>query len=285
MSKIPSEVKLIKIDTNSGDLFYYISLGKNQSYKILFIHGLGMDKEWFPEQLSDYSLDEFSWIVPDLIGYGESSKPNDLNAYTMENQAQYLLDILKKENSEDVIIIAHSMGGPIAISLIEKIFNQNKILDQKRLQIKISGLFYLEGNLDKNDAFFSSMIARIKFEKFQRDFNLWLSNLIKNNDEDSREYFENLRKLGPYSLWGSCNDLVQLSVSNELLPRLQQLQKYHDLPEYFVFGENNKEHYSSEILVRNANLPVIFIPKAGHGLFLDNPSDFWRIILNTIRKI
>ena len=44
------------------------------------------------------------------------------------------------------------MGGPIAISLIDKIKNQ------KIEEIKVKGLFYLEGNLDKNDAFFSDMV-------------------------------------------------------------------------------------------------------------------------------
>ena len=82
-------------------------------------------------------------------------------------------------------------------------------------------------------------------------------------------------------MWVSCKDLVLLSNSNELLPRLQKCIHF---PVYFVFGELNKEAYSSEVLVKEANLPIVYLPKSGHELHLGNPSDFWQIFKNLIYK-
>ncbi len=172
--------------------------------------------------------------------------------------------------------MAHSMGGPIAISLIEKV----KILKNNKINIK--GLFYLEGNLDKNDAFFSSTIAKYPFEQYKKGFDLWIDNLIKQSKTQifpELFRFESIRYLGPYSLWGSSYDLVKLSESNKLLPRLQRLI---DFPVYFVFGEKNKGRFTSEALVKSALLPIIYIPNAGHLLLFENPTDFWEIVKELI---
>ena len=100
----------------------------------------------------------------------------------MENQGQYLYNLLLSENVRSVIIIAISMGGPVAISLIDKIKNQ---LDEK---IEVKGLIYLEGNLDKNDTFFSSRIAKYPFEQFKEQFDSWIDNLIKNSKPENLDF-------------------------------------------------------------------------------------------------
>ena len=264
-----------KFQTKAGKLVYYKSTGINKDIVILFIHGLFGNKDWFTYYCKEYSLDDYSWIVPDLIGYGESEKPDKLDFYTMGNQGQYLYDLLRLEKVHNVIIMAHSMGGPIAISLIEKVKNLKN-------NIKIKGLFYLEGNLDKNDAFFSSTIAKYSFEQYKKEFDLRIENLIKKSKTPIfPEFFrlKTMRDLGPYSIWGSSYDLVKLSEGNQLLPRLQRLI---DFPVYFVFGEKNKGKFTSETLVISAQLPIIYIPKAGHLLLFENPKDFWEIVKELI---
>jgi pimeloyl-ACP methyl ester carboxylesterase len=149
------------------------------------------------------------------------------------------------------------------------------IKNQKEDTIKIKGLFYLEGNLDKNDTFFSSRITKYPFEQFKEEFSIWVDNLIKSSNKEEVEFSEGFRQMGPYPIWGTAYDLVNLSFSNQLLPRLRQLS---DFPMYFVYGEKNKERFTSESLVKKANLPVIYIPNAGHGMRNDNPEGFWKAI-------
>ena len=267
-----------RFSTQYGDLEYYQALNLNQEVGILFIHGLAQTKEWFKEQYSKYNLAKFSWIVPDLLGHGNSAKPKNEFAYSMENQASMLYDLLIEEKINRIVIIGHSMGGPIAISLLEQIQNNS---NQKTSNIEILGLFYLEGNLDRGDATFSSKIAEYSLDEFETQFESYLLSLFTEFGSSIQSFCDELRVVGPYPLCASCKDLAHQSYTNELLPRLQKCLQF---PVYFVFGEENKGKLSSEDLVKAANLPVIYIPKVGHDLVLANPSDFWSLIKELIPK-
>jgi pimeloyl-ACP methyl ester carboxylesterase len=65
---------------------------------VLLIHGLGCSKRWFDIEENRPDV-EFSWLVPDLFGYGFSkdASANDaetnLNLYTMKAQAELLLQL------------------------------------------------------------------------------------------------------------------------------------------------------------------------------------------------
>jgi pimeloyl-ACP methyl ester carboxylesterase len=259
--------------SKAGKLVYHKLGSKNTDMVILDIHGLFPVSSTYLKTSTDkyheYSLSEYTFLIPHLIGFGDSDKPENLNVYIMENQGVYLHNLLLSENIRNVIIIASSMGGPVAISLIDKIKNQSEE------RIKVKGLFYLEGNLDKNDTFFSSRIAQYPFEQYRENFDSWVDQLINKSQPENVEILESYREIGPYALWGTANDLVKLSDSNQLLPRLKQLI---DFPAYFVFGENNKGRFTSETLVKNANLPIIYIPNAGHAMRQDNPEGFWKIV-------
>ncbi|MFX1323669.1 MAG: alpha/beta fold hydrolase, partial [Promethearchaeota archaeon] len=162
--------------SNAGNLVYYRFNGGNENVIILYIHGLIPVKplfvQVFTRQHTEYSLSEYSWIIPYLIGFGESEKPDELEVYTMENQGQYLYELLLFEKVRDVVIMAHSMGGPIAKTLIDRIQNQ------PNGEIQVRGLFYLEGNLDKNDTFLSSTIAQYPFEEFKKKYHEWVEDMI-----------------------------------------------------------------------------------------------------------
>ncbi|MFX0125156.1 MAG: hypothetical protein ACFFAE_16105 [Candidatus Hodarchaeota archaeon] len=68
-----SEIIAKQMIINLGTISYHRTIGIKCDYDILFIHGLGGSKKWFPNHFERYNLTEFSWIVPDLFGYGESS--------------------------------------------------------------------------------------------------------------------------------------------------------------------------------------------------------------------
>ncbi len=264
-----SEISTKKFTYNFGTISYYRTVKVKLDYDILFIHGLGGNKKWFLSQFERYNLDYFSWIIPDLCGYGESSKPFEIEIYSMDNQASTLLNLLVSENVESLVILAHSMGGPIAISLIEQ-------LKQTDCNINVLRLFYMEGNLDVNDAFFSSKIAKYSLKEFKENFKTWLGNLNENADDKLREFFKELDKIGPIPLWASSIDLVSISESNQLLPRLQAAtQAHNNCLVHFIFGEGNKGLFTSEKLVEKSQLPLIYIPKAGHTMHQDNPNAFW----------
>jgi len=117
---------------NNIKIRYLESEGDNVSDRhILFIHGLGSSADrWLdiPDALSKY----YHTIAVDLIGFGGSDKPADIN-YTIEKFAEFILEFINKKglNSDDnkkIILVGHSLGGYIAvefairnIELIEKL--------------------------------------------------------------------------------------------------------------------------------------------------------------------
>ena len=271
-----AEIVVKEFKTSAGKMVYNKFMGRKKDIVILYIHGLGPITsryiEGFAHQFKELFLSEYTLILPNLIGFGESAKPNQLDLYTMENQGQYIYDLLLVEKVQDVIIMATSMGGPIAISLIEN------IKKKKNNMVKIKGLLYLEGNLDINDTFFSSSIAKYSFEQFKEQFDSWVDNQI---EKWKSTYLEEYRSMGPWSIWGSAHDLVKLSENDQLFPRLQRLIEF---PVYFFFGEKNIGRFTSEKLVKNAHFPVKYIPNSGHLMRIENPQGYWKIIKEILQS-
>lgn len=264
------------LETEFGTIAYYSYMNPNQHLVNLYIHGLGDGRKWFLKHFTTYSLDRFSWIVPDLLGHGDSSKSDNIEAYTMNQQAKYLLAILEREHVTQLSLLAHSMGGAIAVSLIELLASQSSPITKLRL------LLYLEGNLDAGDAFFSSMFAKMSLSEFKHEFES-ICNRIQGGSEEEHtvDFVLAFRKAGPFTIWASSRDLAPISVKGDLLDRLLA---HRDFPCYFIFGEKNRGMYSSEKLVRENQLPILFIPNAGHGLHTENPSYFWKNIGDLIQK-
>ena len=117
---------------------------------VLVIHGLGCTKRWFS---AGAPLDQFSWLVPDLLGYGHSRQPSSDDELTMEAQGRALFawasDVLRGDSDRRprLILLAHSMGGPIGIHFVERWLAAK---DSDRT-FSIAALFYAEGNIDKGE--------------------------------------------------------------------------------------------------------------------------------------
>jgi len=264
------------LETDFGTIVYYAHTNPLQPMVNLYVHGLGDSRKWFLKHFATYSLDRFSWIIPDLLGHGDSSKSDKAEAYSMDQQAKYLSDILEEEHVKQLSLLAHSMGGPIAVSLIELLAYQSDTITKPKL------LFYLEGNLDAGDAFFSSQAARMTFSEFKQEFESFCNQILGDSEEEHMvDYIAAFRKAGPFTIWASSKDVAQVSVKGDLLNRLLA---HHGLTSYFIFGEKNRGVFSSEKLVRDAKLPLLFIPNAGHGLHTENPSYFWTIVGELIEK-
>jgi pimeloyl-ACP methyl ester carboxylesterase len=108
---------------------FYEEYGDPKSYKhVLFIHGLGDSSlTWsdIPDALSKY----FHTITVDLIGFGESDKPEKADYYyTIKGFSKFIVDFLERigikeednkehqhnNNNKKISIVDYSMGGHIA---------------------------------------------------------------------------------------------------------------------------------------------------------------------------
>ena len=136
------EDKSIVLNNNIKIRYLESKGGHISDRHILFIHGLGSSADrWLdiPDALSKY----YHTIAVDLIGFGGSDKPADIN-YTIEKFAEFILEFINKKglNSDDnkkITLVGHSLGGYIAVEFAIR----NRELIEKLVLIDSSG--FLKG--------------------------------------------------------------------------------------------------------------------------------------------
>jgi pimeloyl-ACP methyl ester carboxylesterase len=67
------------------------------------------------------AVDRRRWLIVDLLGHGRSALSSDPWAYTMENQAKAVMRVLLAEGVRKMALIAHSLGGVVAVRLVSRV--------------------------------------------------------------------------------------------------------------------------------------------------------------------
>lgn len=125
---------------------------------ILFIHGLGCAGSFdYPEVAAQKSLTAHRRILIDLLGSGYSDKPSDFS-YLVTDHAECLRELVESLKLEHVVLVGHSLGGPVAIELAQLC---SGVVQQ---------LILTESNLDPStEGDVSYQIARVSEEYFLRE--------------------------------------------------------------------------------------------------------------------
>jgi sigma-B regulation protein RsbQ len=84
----------------------------NGSPTLVFVHGWSCDKTYWSKQISFFSK-KFKTVAIDLPGHGKSGV--DRTKWTMGKFGEDVVTVVKKLNLKQIILIGHSMGGPIVI--------------------------------------------------------------------------------------------------------------------------------------------------------------------------
>ncbi|OAA63647.1 Epoxide hydrolase-like protein [Niveomyces insectorum RCEF 264] len=78
---------------------------------ILFLHGFPSTSHDWRHQVSFFAEKGYGILAPDLLGFGETSKPSDLEMYRGEGMAQDIVEILALEGTGVVVGVAHDWGS------------------------------------------------------------------------------------------------------------------------------------------------------------------------------
>lgn len=101
-----------EIDLANGLHISYLEGGKGK--KLVLLHGFGADKDNFA-RVSRYLTPHYHVIVPDLIGFGESSKPDE-GVYSPVAQAKNLKAFFEALQIKEFHLGGSSMGGQISMT-------------------------------------------------------------------------------------------------------------------------------------------------------------------------
>ncbi|WP_370152566.1 alpha/beta fold hydrolase [Bradyrhizobium japonicum] len=107
----PVELTHKRVKTN-GVTLYFVTAGRGPV--VLCMHGWPQNhREFLP--LIERLGDRFSFIAPDLRGYGDSDKPYE--GFEPKTIAEDMIGLLNAENVKQFHILSHDLGGPPSVAL------------------------------------------------------------------------------------------------------------------------------------------------------------------------
>lgn len=139
---------------------------------VLVIHGFGMSSFDYHKVIDELKL-SYRLMIPDLIGFGFSSKPTNFY-FSFIEQAQMLLRLLEEHNIKEVAIVAQGFGASILceiLSIINAGFSDLKIskiwLLNLSLSVELSPNMEAQGQILKYiNVGFMKMVS--SFEMFKK---------------------------------------------------------------------------------------------------------------------
>ena len=93
--------------------------GPEDGPALVFIHGSGpgaSGQSNFRRNIGAFAAAGFRVLLPDLIGYGASSKPADID-YTLALFTDTLMDALEQHGISTASLVGNSLGGGIALQI------------------------------------------------------------------------------------------------------------------------------------------------------------------------
>jgi pimeloyl-ACP methyl ester carboxylesterase len=232
--------------------------------ELVWIHGLGESSTSFEPVVA--KLPQFAHTLVDLPGYGRSAWPDE--PFGLEALADHLAAWLKARPLATVL--GHSMGGVLAVMLAER-GAANAIVD-------------IDGNVTRADCTFSAQATASTEAAFvEYGFATMRDEIYLEGVEDAplRTYHAALCFAQPRTYYKQASDLVALSVTESMAPRLAALT----IPALFIAGVPGGISQASRALLDRHRARWIGLEPAGHWVYLDQLGAFAATIENFIRQI
>lgn len=90
---------------------YVCSPAQADKPTLLFLHGFPSSSKDWEAQSQYFTIKGYGIIVPDLLGYGNTSKPSAVSEYNRRSMSSHIGAILDAEGIETVIAIGHDLGS------------------------------------------------------------------------------------------------------------------------------------------------------------------------------
>ncbi|WP_327583076.1 alpha/beta hydrolase [Nonomuraea sp. NBC_00507] len=219
----------------------------------VYVHGLGATSApYYAEVAAHPLLTRRRSLLIDLLGFGISDRPQDF-PYTLEAHADALAEALGKAGVAGASVIAHSMGGAVAI-----------ILAAHHPEL-VANLILVDANLDPYSVVpvqpGSSGLGSYTEEEF-----------VAHGWKEVRD------RVGPH--WWSTMRLADLrglhrtavSLAQGTDPTMREMLKALTIPRAFLHPEGDPPEAADGL--RAAGVQVLGIPESGHNIMLDNPEAF-----------
>ena len=108
------------INVGNNQKMAYLDFGDKNGKTILLIHGEPNYSYVYRNIAPKLAKNGYRVIIPDLIGFGHSSKPNNEDIITYSNHTKWLSEFIVKLNLKDIKLFAHDWGAMLSLRIIAK---------------------------------------------------------------------------------------------------------------------------------------------------------------------
>ncbi|WP_329385418.1 alpha/beta hydrolase [Streptomyces sp. NBC_01351] len=238
--------------TAGDDRIRWVELAGEKPARV-YVHGLGSTSPaYYAASATHPLLAGRRSLLVDLLGHGHSDRPEDFD-YTLEAHADALAAALVAAGVEGAELIAHSMGGAVAIVLAS------------RHPHLVSRLVLVDANLDPAPpvpAAGSSRIAGYTEEEFLA------GGWAEVRDRVGAHWWSTMRLAGRTALYRTA---VHLAAGT--MPTMRELLLELKIPRGYLLPEADGPLPGAEAL-EAAGVTVLAVPDCGHNIMLDNPDAF-----------
>ncbi|GAF68323.1 unnamed protein product [marine sediment metagenome] len=233
---------------------------------LVFVHGWSCDKDFWKYQVP-YFAKNHKVVTIDLGGHGESGLGRE--DWTMEMFGEDVAAVVEKLKLKKVILIGHSMGGPVIVAAA-------RVMPKKVVALVGADTFH-----DIEQGYTGEQMTQI-IANMERDFKNEVDTFVRNMfptsadanlvdwvaakmaSADPNVAIGSLRSLGTYSLVQPLqdNDVPVYSISSDFWP---------------TDFEKNKKYIES--------FEVKMMPGIGHFVMLEDPDKFNRLLDDIINEL
>ena len=253
-------------DVGAGITMHYHEAGSGERGAVLFIHGSGPGASGWSNFKGNYPVlaeQGYRTIVPDTMGYGYSTKPED-GAFSLSDVAAQYKSLLDAVGVDRVTVVGNSQGGAIAIAmaldypeLVEKlVLMAPGGLEQRETYMEMEGIKAMIRVLYKEG---------ISKETMRKVFTLQLHDESKITDEVIEERFQ-------VAMTQHKDNIARIRVANQE-DRLSDIQ----CPVLCFWGANDKfcpSTGAAKIAERCRNSRTMLISACGHWVMVEYPTLF-----------
>jgi 4,5:9,10-diseco-3-hydroxy-5,9,17-trioxoandrosta-1(10),2-diene-4-oate hydrolase len=253
-------------DVGDGITMHYHEAGSGERGAVLFIHGSGPGASGWSNFKGNYPVlaeQGYRTIVPDTMGYGYSTKPED-GAFSLSDVAAQYKSLLDAVGVDRVTVVGNSQGGAIAIAmaldypeLVEKlVLMAPGGLEQRETYMEMEGIKAMIRVLYKEG---------ISKETMRKVFTLQLHDGSKITDEVIEERFQ-------VAMTQHKDNIARIRVANQE-DRLSDIQ----CPVLCFWGANDKfcpSTGAAKIAERCRNSRTMLISACGHWVMVEYPTLF-----------
>ncbi|MFD9407878.1 alpha/beta fold hydrolase [Streptomyces sp. NPDC059989] len=249
--------------TPEGDRIRWVELPGEEPARV-YVHGLGATAPaYFAASAVHPLLAGRRSLLVDLLGFGHSDRPEAFG-YTLEDHADALAAALTEAGVEGAELIAHSMGGAVAIVLAD------------RHPGLVSRLVLVDANLDPQPRVpptaGSSGIASYTEEEFLA------GGWAEVRDRVGAHWWATMRLAGRTALYRTA---VHLAAGTT--PTMRELLLELKIPRSYLLPEEDGPLPGADAL-EAAGVAVVALPDCGHNIMLDNPDGFARATATALAR-